>query len=164
MINQEDMNQEKEEREEQEVAFQNEKENREKENLSTEDLQQEESQIFSINSILSYIDKAKSFAKFLEDNGAKKIEILDVSKKSKLIKALVIATVLNKDDCKEIAKKIQYISMKNKLDILHVDGLLKGEWIVIDLKDIVIHLFNNMQRQKYNLEKLWKDGKNAILF
>jgi ribosome-associated protein len=42
---------------------------------------------------------------------------------------------------------------------LHIEGLANGDWIVIDFSDIVIHLFQPGLREKYSLEKLWKESK-----
>jgi len=42
---------------------------------------------------------------------------------------------------------------------LHVEGLLTGDWVVIDYNDIVIHLFMEGIREKYALEELWNKSK-----
>ncbi len=41
----------------------------------------------------------------------------------------------------------------------HVEGLKSGEWVVIDFGHIVLHLFHPDMRERYALERLWKDGK-----
>lgn len=41
---------------------------------------------------------------------------------------------------------------------LHVEGLESGDWVVIDYGHIIIHLFQPGLRDKYSLEKLWKEG------
>ncbi|MGK5595140.1 MAG: ribosome silencing factor [Parachlamydiaceae bacterium] len=41
----------------------------------------------------------------------------------------------------------------------HVEGLKSGEWVVIDFGHIVVHLFHPDMREKYALEKLWKEGE-----
>ena len=51
---------------------------------------------------------------------------------------------------------------KDVLPCLHTDGIFKGVWIVLDFKDVVIHIFTRDTRAKYNIEKLWKDNKNFI--
>ncbi len=42
---------------------------------------------------------------------------------------------------------------------LHTEGVKEGEWAVLDLFDIMVHLFQPGLRDKYQLEQLWKDGK-----
>jgi ribosome-associated protein len=41
----------------------------------------------------------------------------------------------------------------------HVEGLTNSGWIVIDLGDVVVHLFSPDQRNYYQLEQLWSKGK-----
>lgn len=41
----------------------------------------------------------------------------------------------------------------------HVEGIPSAGWLVIDLGDIVVHLFSPDQREYYNLESLWEKGK-----
>jgi ribosome-associated protein len=43
----------------------------------------------------------------------------------------------------------------------HIEGVQFGDWVVIDFLDIMVHLFMPGLRDKYQLEKLWKEG--AIL-
>lgn len=41
----------------------------------------------------------------------------------------------------------------------HVEGEAQGDWIVIDIGDVIIHLFDPDTREKYSLEELWKEAK-----
>ena len=112
----------------------------------------------------NYIDIAKQVGSFLQNKNAKKIEIYDVSKKTNLMKIMIFTTVSNKENCKDLAMELISFMHDKNYPLLHVDGLLKGEWIVLDFNIIVVHFFNNAQRIKYNLEKLWKDSNNSISF
>lgn len=42
---------------------------------------------------------------------------------------------------------------------LHIEGLREGGWIVIDYGDLIVHLFHPEEREKYQFESLWKEGK-----
>lgn len=42
---------------------------------------------------------------------------------------------------------------------IYMEGLQHGDWVVIDYLDVMVHLFMPGLREKYQLEKLWKDGK-----
>ncbi len=42
---------------------------------------------------------------------------------------------------------------------LHVEGLQTGDWVVIDYPGIMVHLFMQGYREKFSLEKLWKESK-----
>ncbi len=42
---------------------------------------------------------------------------------------------------------------------VRVEGLANGDWLVLDFSDIIVHLFQPGLREKYSLEKLWKEGQ-----
>jgi ribosome-associated protein len=46
-----------------------------------------------------------------------------------------------------------------KEDPIHIEGLANGDWVVLDFADVIVHLFQPGLREKYSLEKLWKDGQ-----
>lgn len=46
-----------------------------------------------------------------------------------------------------------------KLKVYHIDGERDGEWVVIDMGEIVVHLFTPDTREKYAIEELWKQSK-----
>jgi ribosome-associated protein len=42
---------------------------------------------------------------------------------------------------------------------IHIEGLANGDWVVLDFSDVIVHLFQPGLREKYSLEKLWKEGQ-----
>lgn len=108
------------------------------------------------------IDTAKRIAIKLQEFSCKKIDILDISKKTNQAKIMIISSVLNEQKAKVIANDILLFIKEQNLEIINIDGAFKGEWIVLDCKEIIIHIFTETTRVKYNLEKLWKDSKNLI--
>ncbi len=113
---------------------------------------------------MEILDKVQKMYEILQSFGAKDIEVLDISKKSKDIKYLIISSLNAEYEVKDVALKF-VDSMKNlSVELKHKDGLTKGQWVVLDYDDILVELFIDSLREKYNLEKLWKDGKNKVLF
>lgn len=45
----------------------------------------------------------------------------------------------------------------------HVEGYDRGDWILIDLSDLIIHIFTRETREFYNLERLWGDAPEIEL-
>jgi len=46
-----------------------------------------------------------------------------------------------------------------KEEPVHIEGLASGDWVVLDFADVIVHLFRPGLREKYSLEKLWKEGR-----
>ncbi|MEC6997381.1 MAG: ribosome silencing factor [Pseudomonadota bacterium] len=44
---------------------------------------------------------------------------------------------------------------KLELNMLNIEGKRGGDWIILDVGDIIIHLFRSEVREYYNLEKMW---------
>lgn len=42
---------------------------------------------------------------------------------------------------------------------VHVEGMVEGDWVVLDYLDVVIHIFSPAMRDKYRLEEVWHQGK-----
>lgn len=42
---------------------------------------------------------------------------------------------------------------------IRVEGLANGDWVVLDFSDIIVHLFRPGMREKYSLERLWKESR-----
>ena len=111
---------------------------------------------------MNYNETALKFVEFLNSVGAKKTEALDVSKKTNQTKMLLICSFNNEEKIKETALNTIEFGKSLNLDLLHSDGVNKGQWVVLDFGDFLIEIFLENLREKYNLEKLWKDGKNRL--
>ena len=55
----------------------------------------------------------------------------------------------------EVMKKLEELGQRP----IYMEGLKEGDWVVLDYLHIMVHLFTPEMREKYHLEKLWKDGQ-----
>ena len=108
------------------------------------------------------LEIVKKLVEILEELKAKNVEALDISGKSKDIKALIISSFKTEDEVKFAASSFIERAKALNLELIHKDGLTKGQWVVLDYGEILIEIFHEPLREKYNLEKLWKDGKNKL--
>ena len=58
-----------------------------------------------------------------------------------------------------LAKEIEGVMRGAGEKPVHVEGMQNGDWIVLDYFQVVIHLLVPEMREKYQLERLWPDGK-----
>lgn len=107
---------------------------------------------------ISTIDKAKTVATWLRDKKAIDIIALDVRGISPITESLVVATASSVRHAQGLANHILDKVSEEKLEYLGMEGSQQGSWILIDLNDVLVHIFQTDNRQFYNIEGLWSEG------
>ena len=105
---------------------------------------------------MDYCQLALNFAEFLQNEQGEDIKIYNVENKIKTTKRVVLCQKEKECDTKKLAKHfLDYVSEIQKP--IHVDGIFKGEWVVFDFEDIIVHIITEHTKQKYNIDKMYKD-------
>lgn len=84
---------------------------------------------------------------------------IDVAGRTILADKFVIVTGRSKIQTRSIADSITEKAGEHGLKVSRVEGYADGNWILIDLGNVVVHVFTPEQRTFYNLERLWAGGK-----
>ncbi len=101
----------------------------------------------------------QSVYEYLTKTKAKNIALIDLSKDKRLAKYMFLLTMSSCQENKKFAEQvISDFALENQ-----PEGYNKGEWIIIDLDEIIIHSFIPSTREKYNLDKLWQNKKIDIV-
>ncbi len=58
---------------------------------------------------------------------------------------------------------VQAVKDEYRIHPLSLEGFDEGRWVVVDYGSLIIHIFYDYVRQEYNIEKLWRDGKDLNL-
>lgn len=102
------------------------------------------------------IDKLKkAVVKALKDDKAVDVVSIDLEGKADFAHYMIIATGRSSRHITSLADKIADQLLASGLANVNVEGSEKGEWVLIDGFDIVVHLFKEDTRATYDLESMW---------
>ncbi|HIW71035.1 MAG TPA: ribosome silencing factor [Candidatus Levilactobacillus faecigallinarum] len=101
--------------------------------------------------------------KAAESKRAEEITALDMQKISLMADYFLIMEANSQRQVKAIADEIIDKAAENDVEIRDVEGKDGANWILIDLGDVIVHVFQKEQRSHYNLEKLWSDAPTVDL-
>ena len=97
----------------------------------------------------------KAVVAALEDIKARDIVVLKVGHLSPLFERIVIASADSTRQVKALADNVREKLKTLGYPVLSVEGEDSGEWVLVDLGAIVVHVMQPTIRQYYNLEELW---------
>lgn len=98
-------------------------------------------------------------AKAALNKKANDVVILEMKKLTDITDYFIICSGTSDVQVKAIADEIDKELTKHKIKIHHIEGYKWATWILIDLCDVVVHIFYEDTRKLYDLENLWADAK-----
>lgn len=109
------------------------------------------------------MDQAKEMAKIafeaLEDKKGENVCAIDISSASFLLHSQQVHV----PDCHcyhlQLQNSLQEQMHKAGYAAKETEGHRSGAWVLIDFGDVIVHIFDRENRQFYNLERIWNDGK-----
>ena len=95
----------------------------------------------------------------LEEKKAEDIRIIDISTVSVMADYFVIASGNNRNQIQAMIDNVEEQLHKAGFEVKQVEGYDTANWILMDCRDVIVHVFDKENRLFYDLERIWRDGK-----
>jgi ribosome-associated protein len=104
----------------------------------------------------------KIAVKACDDKRAENIVALDMKNVSLIADYFLICHGNNERQVQAIAREIKEKVEEKGLEVKKMEGFDHSRWVLVDLDDVVCHIFHKEERSYYNLERLWGDAENVL--
>lgn len=91
----------------------------------------------------------------LEDVKAVDIEVINTTKLTSMFDRVVIASGTSNRQTRALANNVQVKVKEAGGEVIGVEGEESGEWVLVDLGSVIVHIMQPAVRSYYNLEELW---------
>ena len=101
---------------------------------------------------------AKLACDALDDKKALEIKVINIEHVSTLADYFIIASGTNHNQVQAMADNVDETLGRAGYEPKQIEGYQNANWILMDYRDIVIHIFDEENRLFYDLERIWRDG------
>lgn len=103
--------------------------------------------------------KSQLLAALLDEKQGEDIVVLDVTGICPIAEHLVMVSARGQRHAQSLADAALSLAKERNFVSFGMEGYDAGAWILVDLNDIILHVFQEDMRRFYNLEGLWSEGK-----
>jgi len=93
----------------------------------------------------------------IDDLKARDVQTFNVSSTSSITDHMVICSGNSKKHVQSVADYVAMEAKHNDHPALGIEGMQEGEWVLVDLGPVVLHVMQEATREFYQLEKLWQE-------
>ncbi len=95
----------------------------------------------------------------LDEKKAEDIKIINIEQISVMADYFLIASGTNRSQVQALAENVQEQLEKAGFTVKQVEGRQSANWILMDCGEVIVHIFDRENRLFYDLERIWKDGR-----
>ena len=99
----------------------------------------------------------------LEDKKAEDIRVIDISEVSVIADYFIIASGSNRNQVQTLCDNVQETLGRAGYPERQTEGYQTANWILLDFGDLIVHIFDRENRRLYDLERIWRDGRQMEL-
>ena len=104
-------------------------------------------------------EMAKIACHALSDKKAEEIRVIEISEISPIADYFVIATGAKSNQIQAMVDAVEEELGKQGHTPKQIEGTRSSSWVLMDYRDIIVHVFSKEDRLFYDLERIWTDGK-----
>lgn len=108
-------------------------------------------------------EMAKLVIEALEDKKAEDIKVIDISEVSVIADLFIIAGGSNANQIQALSNNVEEKLGKAGHPVKQIEGYETANWILMDFQDVIVHIFDKENRLLYDLERIWRDGKQIAV-
>lgn len=107
------------------------------------------------------LEMARVAYRALDEKKGQNIKVIDISEVSVITDYFVIVNGSNSSQVNALVDEVDEKMHKAGYSLNQQEGHGNATWVLMDYGDIIVHVFDRESREFYNLERLWRDGKEV---
>ena len=104
-------------------------------------------------------EMVKTAVAALQDKKGEDIRVIDISGVTVIADYFIIASGSNPNQVQALVDNVAEQMSKAGYDDPRVEGYNTASWVLLDYNDVIVHVFSQDDRLFYDLERIWRDGK-----
>lgn len=104
-------------------------------------------------------EMVKTVVAALQDKKGEDIRVIDISGVTVIADYFIIASGSNPNQVQALVDNVEEQMYKAGYDDPRVEGYNTASWVLLDYNDVIVHVFSQDDRLFYDLERIWRDGK-----
>ncbi|MBQ6469707.1 MAG: ribosome silencing factor [Lachnospiraceae bacterium] len=103
--------------------------------------------------------KAAIVCRAVEEKKGLDLKVIEIAEISTLADYFIISSGSNENQVQAIIDSVDEMMSRAGYEPRHTEGKSPTQWMLLDYGDVVVHIFNEEGRSFYDLEHIWRDGK-----